>query len=92
MALPREKEASPDAETVAKFHVKADTDGSEIAAHHTLGNGRNQAAPGNHDHRGGNSIELLDGFNITGSRSTGGALISIINALVELGATDGTTA
>lgn len=81
----------PSSEVVEKFHRKADTDGSETSAHHTLGNGRNQAAPGNHDHRGGSSVLLLDGFTLTGSRGSNAALASVIAALVELGATDSTT-
>lgn len=81
-----------DSDAVRKIHEKADTDGSEIAVHHTLGSGRNQAAAGNHDHRGGNSVLLLEGETITGSRGGGTALTSIIALLVTLGATDSTTA
>lgn len=34
----------------ANTHQNADTDSSPTALHHTLGNGANQAAPGNHTH------------------------------------------
>lgn len=93
MATGTDKDGNiPSSDAVEKFHRKADTDGSETSAHHTLGNGRNQAAPGNHDHRGGSSILLLEGFTLTGSRGGNAAVSSIIAALVELGATDSTTA
>lgn len=82
----------PTATEVSKFHRKADTDGSQNAIHHTLGPGHNQSAPGDHDHRGGNSVELLAGVSITGSRGGNVALASVIAALVQLGATDSTTA
>ena len=77
-------------EDVSKIHHKADTDGSDLAVHHTLGPGRYQAAPGNHDHQGGTSTSLLEGEVIAGSRS-GSALTSVIALLVKLGATDLTT-
>lgn len=82
---------TPSGRDVQKFHTNADTDGNEQSAHHTLGPSNNQASPGNHDHRGGNSVPLLDGTTITGSRASGAALVSVIAALVELGAKDSTT-
>ena len=33
-------------------HYRTDTDASQKALHHTLGTGRNQASPGNHQHDG----------------------------------------
>jgi hypothetical protein len=77
---------------VSRFHTNADTDGGRGAAHHTLGPNSGQAAPGDHDHRGGNSVLLLQGVTITGARGGNVALASVIAVLVELGATDSTTA
>ena len=76
---------------VKKAHTNADTDGDEGSLHHTLGPAHAQASPGDHDHRGSTSVELLKGVSITGSRSGGAALVSVIAALVQLGATDSTT-
>lgn len=74
---------------VEKLHSKADTDGSAKAIHHTLGTGINQASPGNHTHRGGDSPMLLEGVSLTGD-GTRVVVQSIIAALVELGASDNT--
>ncbi len=82
----------PSSKEVTKFHSNADTDGNEGSLHHTLGPRKGQASPGDHDHRGGTSVLLLQGTTISGSRASGAALISVIAALVELGATDTTTA
>lgn len=82
---------SPSSEEVTRIHEKADTDGGMRAAHHTLGPRKEQASPGNHSHDGGESVQLLDGISITGSRSSGAALISIIDLLQGLGATDATS-
>lgn len=51
---------------------------------HTLGNSHTQSAYGDH------KIHPLDSV-LTGSRSGGAALVSVIAALVELGAVDNTT-
>lgn len=61
-----------------------DVDLSERSPHHTLGNSHNQASRGDHGH--------LESVVITGSRASGAALVSVIAALVELGATDATSA
>lgn len=82
----------PKESEVRKLHTKSDVDGSKNAQHHTLGSGPNQAAPGDHDHRGGTSVELLKGVTISGARGGNTALASVIAALVDLGATDSTTA
>lgn len=82
----------PSAEEVTRFHTEADTDTRAEAIHHTLGTGDNQAARGSHNHRGGDSVQLLSGVTITGSRGGNIALLSVIQALVALGATDSTTA
>lgn len=81
----------PNATEVQKFHTNADTDGGRGSIHHTLGPTNNQAAPGDHDHRGGNSVELLAGITISGAKGGNTALASVIAALVDLGATDSTT-
>lgn len=83
--------ATPTTELVRDFHEKADTDGGVKAIHHTLGPAREQAAPGSHAHDGGDSLQLLAGTTVTGSRSSGAALVSVIAALVQLGAIDATT-
>lgn len=82
----------PSTKEVQQFHTNDDVDGGEGSHHHTLGPGKNQAAGGQHDHRGGNSVALLAGTTITGSRGGNAAVASIIAALVDLGATDSTTA
>lgn len=87
------KRQVPSAREVLEFHTHADKDGSPTALHHTLGVKPNQASPGNHVHDGGSSalIESLADVTITGSRSSGAAVASIISALEKLGATDSTT-
>lgn len=50
----------PSAKEVELFHTNSDKDGSPTSLHHTLGNGPNQAAPGDHTHDGGTSKELGD--------------------------------
>ena len=79
-------------ETVNRFHNKSDLDSSSDAQHHTLGIKKDQASPGDHKHDGTSSKRLLEGTSIIGSRSGGGALVSVIDALEKLGATDSTTA
>lgn len=82
----------PTPEEVEQFHTSADTDSRKEAIHHTLGTSENQAAAGNHNHRGGDSVQLLTGITLTGSRGGNIALLSVVQALVALGATDSTTA
>jgi hypothetical protein len=81
----------PSPKEVEVYHTNSDKDGSPTSIHHSLGNGPNQSSPGDHTHDGGSSKQLLDGTSITGSRAGGAALISVINALKQLGATDATT-
>lgn len=84
----------PSPREVADFHTNDDVDSRTQAHHHTLGSRHEQAAPGDHAHDGGTStsqIIPLNGFNITGSRSSGAALNSIIAALVQLGAKNSTS-
>lgn len=85
------EEPDIDAAAVARFHKKADTDGSDRSLHHTLGNKDGQAAKGNHIHDGKNGLPVLSGFTITGAKGGNTALASVINALKLLGATDTTT-
>jgi|SRR5213595_3922926 len=82
----------PDARTVNEFHTSDDLDKDANAHHHSLGIGTNQASPGSHKHDGTNSFPLLEDTSLSGSRAGGGALLSVIQALVQLGATDNTTA
>lgn len=81
-----------DPATVNRFHQKDDLDSSAESHHHSLGIKKDQASPGNHNHDGTVSKRLLEGQVISGSRSGGAALTSVIAALVKLGATDNTTA
>lgn len=82
----------PDAQTVEDFHSNSDLDVRPEAQHHTLGPSPSQAAPGNHTHNGSDSLQLLGGVIIAGSRGGNTALASVIAALVALGAKDTTTA
>lgn len=77
---------------VSDFHTNDDLDVSPTSHHHTLGPSRNQAAPGTHTHRGDDSSLLFEGLTITGSRTNGTAVQSVIALLVELGASDSTSA
>lgn len=81
-----------DSKIVNKFHEKDDVDSSQTAHHHTLGVRHDQASSGDHTHNGKNSRKILAGTTINGSRSGGAALVSVIDALEKLGATDATTA
>lgn len=82
----------PDPQTVAEFHTNDDVDSNKQAHHHRLGIGANQASPGQHKHDGSDSVLLLEGFTLSGSKGGNAALASVITALVQLGATDSTTA
>lgn len=82
----------PDSKTINEFHTNDDVDKDSGAHHHTLGGGANQASPGSHSHDGTDSVALLEGIELAGSKGGNLALGSVIQALVELGATDNTTA
>lgn len=86
------RDKSLDPRAVAKIHENSDVDYSRTSLHHTLGPQANQASPGNHNHDGSTSTQILKGISITGSRGGNTALTSVIAALVLLGATDNTTA
>jgi hypothetical protein len=80
------------AKQVTEFHTKDDLDSSQEAHHHSLGPKHDQAAAGDHSHKTGTGYNpALKGVTITGSRGGGAALVSVISALVKLGATDTTT-
>ena len=83
---------SPDPMAVKLFHLYADTDTDGQAIHHTIGPGNNQAAAGTHVHNGSDSPLLFDGVVISGSRSSGAALLSVISLLQQQGAVDQSTA
>lgn len=84
--------AKPSAEEVDDFHTNSDLDLRLESQHHTLGPNPNQAAPGDHVHDGGDSALILEGFTITGSRSTDAWRVSVNALLVRLGATDSSSA
>ena len=89
----RAEDPSPSATVVTNFHKNADTDVRRESIHHTLGSGPSQASPGDHSHDGGTSRKILDGYNLTGSKSNPSTMWpSIIACLVRLGAKDNTTA
>jgi hypothetical protein len=80
------------AQAVIKFHQRDDTDSSKTAHHHSLGPSANQAAPGNHNHDGSTSPQLMAGVSITGAKAGNVALANLITALATaLGFTDNTT-
>lgn len=87
-----QKGRPPTSEEVETFHTYADTDTRAESVHHTLGPTSTQASSGNHRHRGGDSVPLLDGLTISGSRGGNVALLSVIQCLVALGASDQSTA
>lgn len=88
-AVANNKQYSP--KEVEVIHRNADTDGRREALHHTLGPSPTQASPGDHKHDGSSSAKLLTGVTIAGSRTDGTAVLSIIQALVKLGAQNSTT-
>lgn len=82
----------PDGKVVNEFHSNDDTDRDSNAHHHTLGANANQASPGSHRHDGSDSLLLLQGLTISGSKGGNTALASVIGLLVQLGATDSSSA
>jgi len=89
---PRKEDPSPSNRVVDAFHKNADTDSRTESIHHTLGPGPNQASPGSHSHDGSDSVQILAGMTLTGSKATPSTMWpSIIAALVRLGAEDNTT-
>jgi hypothetical protein len=83
---------SPDPMAVKMFHLYCDVDTDSTAYHHTLGPGNNQAAAGSHTHNGSDSPLLFEGITISGSRTNGAAVASIIQLLTQQGAIDASTA
>jgi hypothetical protein len=81
----------PAADVVGDFHTNDDLDATAQSHHHSLGSAPSQASPGSHTHDGSDSLPLLSGTTLTGSRGGIAALTSIVQALVKLGATDNTT-
>ena len=80
------------AEEVDNFHTNSDLDIRAESLHHSLGTSATQAAAGNHNHDGGNSVALLADLSITGSRATDAWRLSVNALLVKLGAEDNSTA
>jgi len=85
------EDPSPPTKVVEDFHKNVALDTRPEDKHHTLGLSPNQASPGNHTHNGSDSPLLLDGIVLTGSKGGNAALLSVISALVRLGARDATT-
>lgn len=88
----KDPDPSPSGVLVEKFHKNAAVDTRVEDMHHTLGSLPSQASPGNHDHDGGDSVLLLDGYTIVGSKASPSTVLpSIIAGLVRLGMKDSTT-
>lgn len=83
---------SPGPREVNDFHTNSDVDSKHTAQHHTIGINYEQVAGGQHDHDSKNSRALLANTTLTGSKAGGAALVSVIAALVKLGAIDATSA
>lgn len=94
----------PSARESIMQHKSSDLDASQKSQHHTLGQGRNQASPGNHIHDGVSSPKLgaraigtsgnntVPALTLTGAKGGNVALTNLINMLknfVEF--TDNTT-
>lgn len=84
--------SAPSSKAVEEFHTNSDVDVRKESLHHTIGMGPNQAAPGDHNHFDGKSAPLFSGKTITGSKTNGTALASVIQILVDGGAIDASTA
>lgn len=88
----KEPDPTPPENVVRQFHTNAAVDTKATDIHHTLGHQAEQASPGDHDHNGGNSKLLLEGYVLSGAKATPSMVLpSIIACLVRLGATDNTT-
>lgn len=86
-------ELRPPQRMVNEFHTNDDLNRDSQAHHHSLGIGVNEAASGAHTHDGTNSVRLGQGITVTGSRSSGAALLSLLQAMEQiLGIEDSTTA
>jgi hypothetical protein len=88
----------PSAKEVTDFHRNADTNKQPESIHHTLGNSRNNASPGDHTHDGGSSAALWSqagGDTVSGNlgvyKSLAIAVKSILNMLSKKGIADSTT-
>lgn len=88
----KQEDPSPPTRVVDQFHKNAPVDTRPEDIHHRIGSGAAQAASGQHRHNGTDSPLLLEGVILTGSRGGNAAVLSIVNALKKLGATDSTTA
>lgn len=87
----KDPDPSPSGVAVEKFHKNAAVDTRVEDMHHTLGSLPSQASPGNHDHDGGDSALILDGYVLVGTKaSPSTCLPSILACLVRLGAKDST--
>lgn len=65
---------------VASVHARSDVDNNVGSLHHTLGVKHTQAAAGDHIHNGIGSLKLgtRQGNSVTGSRSSGAAMASLL--------------
>lgn len=89
---PKDEDPSPSAEKVIQFHNRAPIDTRAEDIHHTLGVTGTQASPGDHNHDGGDSVLLLEGFTIVGSKANPQTVLpSLIAGFVRLGMKDSTT-
>lgn len=90
---PKKEDPSPTGRIVEMFHKNDDADVRRESHHHTLGPQPAQSSPGDHNHDGGSSRKILDGYLLSGSKANPTTMWpSILQALVRLGAKDNTTA
>lgn len=87
----KDSDPSPESRIVEAFHKNASVDRRREDIHHTVGSGPAQASPGDHRHDGGDSVALLEGYTIIGTKTVGSVDASIIECLVRLGAKDSST-
>lgn len=78
------QDGSPPAKDVNDFHTNSDKDSSQSSQHHSIGNQRNNASGGDHDHRGQNGRKLNNGgvpYTLTGAKGGNVALTNLIALL-----------
>lgn len=76
------KPTSPEPREVNLFHARSDVDSRSTAQHHTLGQGHNQASPGDHVHDGKSSRKIGQGLSLT--VALGGATQADLDNLIAM--------
>lgn len=80
------KPTSPEPREVNQFHSRSDVDSKQVAQHHTLGNGHNQASAGDHVHDGKSTRKVGYGLGLTisGVKNTAASEDSIVAMLQQV--------